>query len=469
MSRDKLLVLSSEAGSGTGKPLRYESLSDFDVTEMDSLAEVHASLQSGNGDCVLVNGAAGDVDPVELLESLQHAHPFVPVVFCSPAMPAAVAVKLIRAGADHCFDTSESKDDFRGILKAAAARKIAHERARRDLKDRGEPWRAALVGDSGPMEAVAETIRLVGKRRCTVLISGETGTGKEMAARALHMASQRANYPMVAVNCTALPENLLEAELFGHTKGAFTGATSLRIGRFEQANKGTMFLDEIGDMPMDLQAKLLRVLQEREIQRLGSSDSIKVDVRVIAATNVDLQERIRQGRFREDLYYRLNVVPLQMPPLRKRTGDIPALVNHFIRKNCAAENLPLKRITPEAMSRLCAHQWPGNVRQLENAVEMAVAVSGDNEFLTPKDFGLTSGLVREFTAPSNSVYMFPADEGVDFETAVSRFEMAMLDNALRRTGGNKTAAAERLGMKRTTLIMKMRSLQNNGLLLERAG
>jgi transcriptional regulator with GAF, ATPase, and Fis domain len=319
------------------------------------------------------------------------------------------------------------------------------------------------------MEAVAETIRLVGKRRCTVLISGETGTGKEMAARALHAASQRGNQPMVAVNCSALPENLLEAELFGHTKGAFTGAVSARVGRFEQAHKGTIFLDEIGDMPIELQAKLLRVLQEREIQRLGSSDTIKVDVRVVAATNVDLQERIRQGRFREDLYYRLNVVPLQMPPLRKRASDIPALANHFIRKNCAAENIPLKHVGPETMSRLCALPWPGNVRQLENLIEMAVAVSGDNNLLTSRDFGLTIAQVRRFDVPAHSDFPGVSGEMLDFETAVSRFELAMLDNALRKSGGNKTAAAERLGMKRTTLIMKMRSLESNGLVLQKAG
>jgi DNA-binding NtrC family response regulator len=406
---------------------------------------------------------------VEILEAIHHANPALPVIFCSDDMTAGLAVKLIRAGADHCFHTSESIDDLCRALKSAAAEKLSREGALRRKRDAGEPWRAILVGDSNAMEAVAETIRLVGNRRCTVLISGETGTGKEMAARAIHASSHRGHHQMVAVNCSALPENLLEAELFGHTRGAFTGAASSRIGRFEQAHKSTIFLDEIGDMPIDLQAKLLRVLQEREIQRLGSSDSIKVDVRVIAATNVDLQERIRQGRFREDLYYRLNVVPLQMPPLRKRSGDIPALVNHFIQKICAAETIPLKRITPDTMNRLCSQPWPGNVRQLENAVEMAVAVSGDNDLLAPRDFGLPLGPVRGFAPRALPESLVPVDESVDFDTAVSRFELAMLDSALRQTGGNKTAAAERLGMKRTTLIMKMRSLESNGLALEKAG
>jgi DNA-binding NtrC family response regulator len=263
-----------------------------------------------------------------------------------------------------------------------------------------------------------------------------------------------------------LPENLLEAELFGHTKGAFTGAANLRIGRFEQAHQGTIFLDEIGDMPLELQAKLLRVLQDREVQRLGSSESIKIDVRVIAATNVDLQERVRQGQFRADLFYRLNVVPLNMPALSKRTTDIPMLVNHFVRKVCDTEGIPVRRISPEALCRLCASPWPGNVRQLENAVEMAVAVSGERDVLYPKDFGLTDSGPRSTITGVTTQYPLPLTGPIHFETAVSQFQLAILDTALRQSNGNKTVAAERLGIKRTTLIMKMRSLENSGYLLK---
>ncbi len=310
------------------------------------------------------------------------------------------------------------------------------------------------------MQDVLNTIGLVGPRRCTVLIMGETGTGKEMAARALHAAGARAKHPMVAVNCSALPENLLEAELFGHVKGAFTGAISNRTGRVEQADKGSLFLDEIGDMPLDLQAKLLRVLQEREIQRLGSTEVTRVDVRVIAATNANLPERIRQGKFREDLYYRLNVVPLQMPALRERRDDIIPLVDHFIAKHCHAEGIQLKAIAWETKERLRALPWPGNVRQLENSVEMALAMCGDREVLSHVDFGLkpTLPIVKPTEVP------FELAESVHFETAVSRFKLTMLEQALRRTNGNKTAAAELLGLKRTTLIMKLRGLQEAGVL-----
>jgi DNA-binding NtrC family response regulator len=467
MTRTNLLVLQIP-NPQINQFTQNEKLSDLQVTEVRSLENVYCAVESGAVDCGLVTGALGDLDPVEILETIQHVNPVLPVVVCLENMTAGLAVRLIRAGAYHCFDTCEITDELCDMLKSAADQKRSAERDLNERRDTREPWRGILVGESRAMEAVAETIRLVGNRRCTVLISGETGTGKEMAARALHAASQRGQHQMVALNCSALPENLLEAELFGHTRGAFTGAASARIGRFEQANKGTIFLDEIGDMPMDLQAKLLRVLQEREIQRLGSSDSIKVDVRVIAATNVDLQERVRQGRFREDLYYRLNVVPLNMPPLRKRTSDIPALVDHFIRKICSAENIPLKRIAPEAMSRLCAQPWPGNVRQLENTVEMAVAVSGDNDILVPRYFGLTAGPARVLAIQNHPESSVPIDESLDFETAVSRFELSMLHRALRNSGGNKTAAAERLGMKRTTLIMKMRSFESNGVALEKA-
>jgi DNA-binding NtrC family response regulator len=467
MSRENLVILAGPDSDGTRVDGLLGPLSDLNVNLLEDLAAVYSAAQNGQADCVFFDGVARDLK-FEALETMQYANPAVPVVFRSVKMTAALAVRLVRAGAHHCFDATEDIHEVRETLKAAAVQKRSRERKYHERHHGREPWREILVGESKAMEAVAETIRLVGNRRCTVLISGETGTGKEMAARALHAASSRGNHQMVAVNCSALPEQLLEAELFGHTRGAFTGAAFARIGRFEQANKGTLFLDEIGDMPLDLQAKLLRVLQEREIQRLGSSETIKVDVRIIAATNVDLQERIKQGKFREDLYYRLNVVPLQMPPLRKRTSDIPALVEHFIAKICSAESIPLKRVTPEGMTRLCAQPWPGNVRQLENAVEMALAVTGDNEVLTPRDFGLPTTALRALNPRNDPETFLPSEESVDFDTAVARFELAMLDRALRSSGGNKSAAAERLGMKRTTLVMKMRSFENSGFQLDKA-
>jgi DNA-binding NtrC family response regulator len=439
-----------------------EVFSGYTVSFHTSLNEILAA--AGEADSILVLDTPAADQPVDILETIQSANAHVPVIFRRTEITAFMAVRLIHAGAANCMDAGDGLDKLRDAIDASMTQKRIQDRVRLGTSHAAEPWRNFLIGESAAMEAVAETIRLVGPRRSTVLITGETGTGKEMAARALHAASPRARHAMVAINCSALPENLLEAELFGHTKGAFTGAASLRIGRFEQANQGTIFLDEIGDMPLELQAKLLRVLQDREVQRLGSSESIKIDVRVIAATNVDLQEKVRQGTFRADLFYRLNVVPLQMPALRARTTDIPMLVSHFVKKICNLEDIPLKRLSPEALSRICASPWPGNVRQLENAVEMAAAISGDRDVLFPKDFGLTDAGPR--STPSGAVpqYSLPLTEPIHFDTAVSQFELAILDQALRQSGGNKTVAANRLGIKRTTLIMKMRSFENAGYL-----
>jgi two-component system, NtrC family, response regulator AtoC len=441
-----------------------DTFPDFAVSRVPDVAEAEIVMQSEDIDCILVVDSAASEGPFEVLETFQQIDAKIPVVFGYPEMMASKAVRLIHAGAAHCFDSRDSIEQLREALDSIIRQKRISERARKGKDQPLEPWRALLIGESRAMEGVAETVRLVGPRRCTVLISGETGTGKEMAARAIHAASPRSGHAMVAINCSALPEHLLEAELFGHTKGAFTGAANLRVGRFEQAHQGTIFLDEIGDMPLDLQAKLLRVLQDREVQRLGSSENIKIDVRVIAATNVDLQERVRQGRFRADLFYRLNVVPLRMPLLNKRTTDISMLVDHFLTKICRMEGIPVKRLSPEALCRLCASPWPGNVRQLENAVEMAVAVSGDHEVLYPRDFGLTDAGSRSMPTGQTSQVTLPLSGPVHFDTAVTQFQLAILDRALQQSGGNKTLAAEKLGIKRTTLIMKMRSLGNSGYL-----
>jgi transcriptional regulator with GAF, ATPase, and Fis domain len=260
------------------------------------------------------------------------------------------------------------------------------------------------------------------------------------------------------VNCSALPETLLEAELFGHVKGAFTGAINQRVGRFEQAHRGTIFLDEIGDMPFNLQSKLLRVLQEREFQRLGSSETIHVDVRVVVATHANLWELIRQGKFREDLYYRLNVVPIVVPPLRERRSDIRILVQHFIEKICREEGIPTKAISAETLNRLAEHDWPGNVRELENAVENAVVLSGERPGLVPGDFPLPRRKLASALQDGEQPLVAVPDQGLDFESTVGSIERNILEQALKKTGGNKKLAAEMLGLKRTTLSAKLKSL-----------
>jgi DNA-binding NtrC family response regulator len=372
-----------------------------------------------------------------------------PLVIRDPEATVADAVQLVRQGVDGMLNGDPW--DAEVILDAISRRKGKHGLPRVPASAE-----TLLIGNSRQIQRVCQIIRLVGARRATVLITGETGTGKELAARALHQAGPRVRGPWVAVNCSALPGNLLEAELFGHVKGAFTGAVQTRIGRFEQAQGGTLLLDEIGELPSDLQAKLLRVLQEREFQRLGSSETIHTDIRVVAATNSDLVRRIEEGRFREDLYYRLNVVPLAMPALRERVEDIPLLAAHLVEKICRAEEIGPKALPPAAVDALCRYSWPGNVRQLENAIEMAVALSADRRELTPEDFPLPAP--APLRAISDGPVVSVPDSGLDYERTLAWIERSILEQALRKTGGNKKAAAAMLHLKRTTLSAKVRSL-----------
>lgn len=427
-----------------------------------SAAEGLGMLLSKDFDVVLVsvplqdcqNAEGGPISPASLLEQLQRAQPETPIVLHAPCASATEIVRLLHLGAFHVY----AHGDVTSLLFMAANSKWAREESFRQTRAQSFAHHGLLIGDSRPMQQIAEQIRLVAPRRCTVLITGETGTGKELVARSIHAASGRHRCPLVAVNCSALPEALLEAELFGHVKGAFTGAVAHRMGRFEEANHGTIFLDEIGDMPFNLQAKLLRVLQEREFQRLGSSETVHVDVRVVAATHTNLAELVKAGKFREDLYYRLNVVPIALPPLRERPSDVPVLVLHFIEKVCRAENLPMKQISPETLARLAAHDWPGNVRQLENAVEKAVVLSGERQVLLMGDFPLPARHpLVPCTSKAQPIIAVP-DQGLDFERTVGTIEWTILEQALRKTRGNKKLAAEMLGLKRTTLTAKLKSL-----------
>ena len=330
------------------------------------------------------------------------------------------------------------------------------------------PAASALAGSSRDTQAVAANIRLVASRRCNVLIEGETGTGKEVVAREVHRAGNRSRGPWVAVNCGAIPESLLEAELFGHVRGAFTGAVQSRAGKFEMANHGTIFLDEIGDMPFSVQAKLLRVLQEKEVERLGANDRIRLDVRVIAATNVNLSEKVEQGLFRQDLYYRLNVFRIALTPLRERPADIPALAQHFIARICASEGARPKALDASARDRLLEHTWPGNARELENVMETALILCGSRSSIFASDIRLNSPASRitpqpalqndcQSTPPSRA--LLPSG-GLDYQRALETFEHDLLTQALTRTRGNKTAAADLLRLKRTTLSARMRVLES---------
>jgi DNA-binding NtrC family response regulator len=462
-ARRRVLVLgglaTAESGWTESERVHYRAASDA----VDALTQLRMSGRSEGREAserfeaFLISGL-DEASASQLVADALRLNESVALIVHAPELDDDAVVRLIHAGA---FDVWRERLEG-DALTAKLERSLGFWRARlaqqaHSIDDAREPWRRMLVGQSRAMQQV-------GPRRSTVLIAGETGTGKEMVARALHLASDRRHQPMVAVNCSALPENLLEAELFGHVKGAFTGAFQSRAGRFEQANRGTIFLDEIAELPLDLQAKLLRVLQEREFQRLGSSETVKVDVRVIAACNVDLLARVQEGRFREDLYYRVNVVPLTLAPLRERRGDVPLLALHFVEKICRAEQVRMKQLSREALERLERYDWPGNVRQLENAIEMAIALSGDRTALHPGDFPLPEAQVRPGVqrAASHAFSVMPnialPEQGMDYEATLGRLELSILGQAMERAGGNKTVAAEMLRLKRTTLAAKLRSL-----------
>ena len=392
----------------------------------------------------------------KILEEALSIFPETIVIIMTGFGNIQTAVEAIRCGAyDYLPKPFQLDELVMRVEKGLQERKLKSENnlLRSELHEKYQS--SSLVGNSPAMHQIYRMATLVADKTSTVLITGETGTGKELVARAIHYSGPRKNQPMVCVNCGAIPSNLLEDELFGHVKGAFTGAHQHRIGRFEQANHGTLFLDEVGNMPADLQVKLLRVLQEREFQKVGGTSTIKVDVRIIAATNVDLQEKVKKGEFRDDLYYRLNVIPIQIPPLRQRPEDIPLLVSHFVKKFCIEQQQPLKQVSHAAMKQLAVFDWPGNVRQVENAVEMAVALSGDRQFLDLADFPIvgdtgTDGLdLHRIDIP---------EEGLDFNTVVSDLERRLILRSLEATGGNKKKAASLLRLKRTTFVEKLKRM-----------
>jgi DNA-binding NtrC family response regulator len=368
------------------------------------------------------------------------------------------AVDVIKRGAADFVAKPFQFDELLHALDSAIERRRlrsenAYLRAQLDERYRFE----GIVGKSRIMARLFQFLESVAATSSTILITGETGTGKEIVARAIHQASPRRNQRFVALNCSAIPETLLEAELFGYVRGAFTGAVGNRQGRMEQAHKGTLFLDEVGTMSVALQMKLLRVLQEREFERLGESQTTKVDVRVIAATNSDLARMVSAGQFREDLYYRLNVIPVQLPPLRDRKEDIPLLVQHFLDKFRAGADPRNPRgpmtVSQEVMRRLMSYPWPGNVRQLENTVERAMALSGARTQMDVSD--LPEELAPASAPPMVASLALPP-EGMDLDVLVSTIERELIARALDRTGGNKGQAAKLLNLKRTTLVEKLK-------------
>ncbi|RKY66975.1 MAG: sigma-54-dependent Fis family transcriptional regulator [Candidatus Latescibacterota bacterium] len=454
-------------------PLRDDiAEAGYDVDEAGSAEEALELLGKKGYDVVVTDLRMPGMDGIELLERIKAESPDTEVIVITAYGTVRTAVRAMKLGAYEYLTKPFDNEELLLLLeRIRRMREVMEEnvRLRRRLEER---YRLEdMVGKGHKMQEVFRLIRTVASSDSTVLLQGETGTGKELAAHAIHELSPRRDGPFVKVSCAALSRELLESELFGHVKGAFTSAVKDKPGKFELADGGTIFLDEVDDIPLELQVKLLRVLQEREFERVGGTRTIRVDVRVIAATKVDLLERVRRGLFREDLYYRLNVVPIRLPPLRERKEDVPLLMEHFLRKLGAEGRIEM---TPEAMKLLMDYDWPGNVRELENLVERLVVVGAGPKVgpedlppeirsPAPKEKGPSlEEVLRRQEELERMIRMLGSSEprlgDASFEEIVEAKERELITEALRRTGGNKTKAAELLGMKLSTFRDKMKRL-----------
>jgi DNA-binding NtrC family response regulator len=425
--------------------------------EVDSCADGRQALQrlqDHSYDVVVTDLSMPEVDGMGVLTYLVEHFPETSCIIITGYGTIKTAVDAMRLGAyDYLCKPIGSQEILMVIERALEHQRLWRENLRLKKQLREKFGFDNIIGVSEPMVQVFDLIRKVADTDSTVLITGESGTGKELVARAIHFRSQRQANPLIPVNCAAIPEDLLESELFGHEKGAFTHAIRTRIGRFEQAHGGTIFLDEIGDMSPSLQVKILRVLQDRQFERIGGHRTIKVDIRVVAATNKDLQKLVQQGAFREDLYYRLNVIPIHLPPLRERQSDIPLLVNHFLQEFSHKKKKRLQRVTPAAMRLLTAYHWPGNVRELENLMERLVILS-EGDTLDVQD--LPEHLVQEGPAePAWRLAEIPAT-GLPLQKILSDLERQLIIKALQQTNWVKNQAAQLLQLNRTTLIEKIK-------------
>ena len=416
----------------------------FDVDKAASAEEGIKVVD--RADLVLTDLRLPNMDGLQFLSLIRRQNAQVPVIMMTAFGSIETAVESMKAGATDFLLKPFSLDHLMQVVHKALEVRALRDENRQLKAELGRRYEFDnIIGRSPAMQEIFDTIERVAPTRATVLLAGESGVGKDLIARAIHFKSPRRDRPLVKINCTALPENLMESELFGYEKGAFTGANTAKPGRFEQADTGTAFLDEIGDVPPAIQVKLLRVLQEREFERLGSNKTRHIDVRIIAATNQDLRAALEQGTFREDLYYRLNVVPLNIPPLRERTEDIPFLAEHFVKKLAAANASPVESISEEAIQRLLEYHWPGNVRELENVIERSLVLSSGTR-LEAADIRLdTAPRARERTATD----FLP--EGMTLDD----YERSIIREALRRAAGNKSQAARLLGLTRNALRYRL--------------
>ena len=424
-------------------------------------AEALAVLKARAFDLVITDLRMPDGDGLHILAESKRLHPDTEVIVVTAFSTTETAIAAMKAGA-HDYLTKPFKIDEVSLVVERAMEKRRLARDNLALRDeiKGRYKLDRLLGKSPPMERVFDVLRKVASTRTSVLLVGESGTGKELAARALHELSLRSDQPFVAVNCGAIPETLLESELFGHVRGSFTGANADKQGLFEAANNGTLLLDEVADLPVPMQVKLLRVLQERKVKPVGGITEREVDVRIVAATNRDLEAEVDKAAFRQDLYYRLNVIQIRLPPLRERREDLSLLVEHFIRKFSAEHGRPVAGATPELMSALMAYHFPGNVRELENMIERAVTLSTSDQ-LALDAFPDLAGL-RGITPGTPALDHLP-DDGLDLERHLEDYERTILIKALEKTNGNRTEAARLLRVSFRSMRYRLSKLGITGI------
>jgi two-component system response regulator HydG len=450
----RVLVVDDHEALRSGVALRLERMG-HEARTASSGAEALELLAEEAADLVITDYRMEPMDGLQLLQAVKERWTETDVIMVTAHGSIEVAVQAMQKGAADFVE----KTDLNQVLpikvsKVLENRSARHERDRLDAENEylreeiGDRY-GEIVGDSKTMRQVLAAVDRVSGTDSSVLIYGESGTGKELVARALHRNSQRRDGPFVRVNCGALPKELVESELFGHEKGAFTGAVRLKKGKFELAEAGTIFLDEVADLPADMQVNLLRVLQEKEFDRVGGERTLQADVRVVAATNRPLKEMVAEGTFREDLYYRLEVIPLYLPPLRERRDDIPLLVEHFLGRKSREINLPLRRLTEEALSILCEYAWPGNVRELENIIERTLVLS-DGESIEPADLPLEA-----VATPADAESRATEADGAPLTERLEQLERELITSAIQQAHGVKTQAAQLLGIKTSALYYKL--------------
>jgi two-component system, NtrC family, response regulator AtoC len=455
VSKEQILVVDDEADLRSAI-VEILTMDGFEVDSVGSAEEAIEKLSQTAYDVLITDHNLPGKLGLELLEDALVRYPETIGIVITGYGTIETAVQAIKKGAyDYLTKPFKLVELPIMVRKGLKERRLRFENQylRSQLKERY--GFDNIIGNGRAMQRIFELVDTVAGLNSTVLIQGETGTGKELIAKAVHFNSPRKDQKLVSINCGAIPENLLESELFGHVKGAFTGAVQTRIGRFEQAHGGTIFLDEIGNMPQTLQVKLLRVLQEREFERVGGNSTIKIDVRIIAATSSNLEQMVKEGTFREDLYYRLNVIPINLPPLRERREDIPLLVQRFIRHFCETHKLELKTLTPQVMKALMTYEWPGNVRQLENISERMVALTGTRTAIMPADLPPE---IQNRESLNYVPFVEIPEEGINFQNVVTDMERELIVQSLKKTNGNKKLAAKLLNLKRTTLIEKIKRI-----------